>query len=239
MDKLKVYCLPYAGGTKMAYSEWKDKFAETADIIPLEYNGHGERYGEPFYASVDEAVDDLCARIIKDQPLHYIVYGHSFGSMLAVLVAEKLEQVYANSPKAVIIGGMRPMHLKYKDRVLRHLPKDEFMQTIYEMGQTSEEIMNEPELVDLIYEIIYNDLLIDETYVYEEDKHNKLNVPLVVMTGLQDKEAPIEDMEEWKQYTNSRFYIKQFDSDHFFLFNCDEFDPYFDSLLKKVSFNML
>ncbi len=239
MNKLKVYCLPYAGGTKMSYFDWVSEFSDEAEIVPMEYNGHGERFSEAFYSSAEEAAKDICERIMADRPSSYVIYGHSFGSMIAVLAAEIMEYEYNKKPLAVIVGGMRPMHLKYKDKVLHNLPKNELMQEIFELGQTSEEIMSEPELVDLIYDIIYNDLLIDETYVYDTESHKKLTVPMVVMTGTEDHEAPVDDMKEWNNYTDGRFYIKEFESGHFFPFQCEEFISYFSSVLKKVSAKLI
>lgn len=239
MEKLKVYCLPYAGGTKTAYSDWVNEYSDIAEIIPVEYNGHGERFCEPFYENAEEAANDICQRIMAEKPVYYAIYGHSFGSMIAVLAAEQLEKKYDKKPLAVIIGGMRPMHLKYKDKKLYHLPKEELMKEIYDLGQTSEEIMNEPELVDLIYEIIHNDLRVDETFVYDKEAHQKLTIPMVVMTGTEDIESPFEDMKEWQNYTNGSFTIKEFPSGHFFPFQYDGFSAYFFSVLKKITIRLL
>lgn len=238
-NKIKIYCLPYAGGSKSIYNDWIKTYADIAEIVPLEYKGHGEFFCESAYNSLEEAADDMCLKIMADSPHKYIVYGHSLGSIIALLTAELLEKKYGKKPEALIIGGIRPAHLKYKDEKLLNLPKEEFMNHIFDLGMTSEEIKSEPELVDIIYEIIHNDVKIEELYKYIPDAHSKLTVPIVVMTGDYDNEAPLSDMKEWQMYTDSRFYIKNFPSDHFFPFNCNEFETYFRSVLKKIIFNML
>lgn len=239
MKKMKMYCFPYAGGVKSAFFDWGSAFSDICEIIPLEYKGHGERFTEDYYANLDEAALDMYNQIIEDKPIDYILYGHSFGSMVALLTAELLEKNYDSMPRALIVGGMRPAHLKHRDKQLHHLSKDEFIKYIFELGQTDEEIMNEPELVDIIYDIMYNDVMIEEKYIYNIKKHDNINIPMIVMTGCEDDEAPVSDMKEWNKYTNSRFYIKEFKSDHFFPFNCNDFNPYFHKLLKKVSLNMI
>lgn len=239
MSKLKIYCLPYAGGSKSIYNNWQNDYSDIGEVIPIEYNGHGELFSEPFYEDMDEMVDDIYQRIAADKPVHYVIYGHSFGSLPAMLIAEKLEKNYGIKPKAVIVGGMRPAHLRYKDDELSVLPKNEFMKHIFDLGQTDEEIMNEPELVDIIYDIISNDVRIEENYCYMPDEHHKISAPIITMTGSEDDEAPTDDMVEWSKYTSSRFYMKEFISDHFFPFNCSEFKPYFRSVLKKAAVNML
>ena len=37
--KVKLVCLPYAGGSAMMYKAWIDRFADTAEIVQLELPG--------------------------------------------------------------------------------------------------------------------------------------------------------------------------------------------------------
>lgn len=82
MNRIKLYCLPYAGGSKYVYNDWIRIYSEAAEIIPIEYSGHGERYGEPFYRSADEAAEDIAEMIMSDKPERYALYGHSLGGTL-------------------------------------------------------------------------------------------------------------------------------------------------------------
>ena len=228
----KVYCLPYAGGSKSIYHDWINEYKDVAEIIPVEYSGHGSRFGEELYTSADSMAEDVYNIISGDEPKNYIIFGHSMGSLIALLTAEKLEKKYSVKPKAVIIGGTRPPHLVYKDEKMAHLPQKEFMEKFLDLGQTDAEIMNEPELLDLLYDVFYADTVLGENY-NDFDKIQKINSPMVVMTGLQDDEAPEEDMREWANYCNEGFEFKSFDAGHFFPFEVPEFADYFRELLKK------
>ena len=150
MNRIKLYCLPYAGGSKYVYNDWIRIYSEAAEIIPIEYSGHGERYGEPFYRSADEAAEDIAEMIMSDKPERYALYGHSLGGTLGFLVTKKLEEDYSCKPLTLMIGGSRPPHLKYKNEKWLSLSKNEFMQRIYMMGQTDESIMKEKELYENI-----------------------------------------------------------------------------------------
>jgi surfactin synthase thioesterase subunit len=234
MEKVKIFCLPYAGGSASIYFDWKRKYASVAEIIPIEYKGHGSLFGETFYKDADEAADDICNRICNESPQNYILYGHSMGSMIALLVAIKLEKKgYNPLPKAIIAGGTRPPHLQHKDEQLAHLPKDKFMKKMFDLGQTDSEVMKEPELVDMLYDVFYADLKLSEEYEHAESLPGA-SIPMVIMTGSKDDEAPLEDMKEWAKYTSNSFYIKEFDADHFFPFNCKEFDEYYLEMIDKA-----
>jgi len=54
-----------------------------------------------------------------------------------------------------------------------------------------------------------------------------------------DSEAPLDDMEEWARYTSGNFHIKEFDANHFFPFNCEEFDDYYGKMIVKADKNQL
>lgn len=235
MEKIKVFCLPYAGGSASIYFDWKAKYASTAEIIPIEYKGHGSLFGEPFYKDADEAADDICNRICNERPQNYIIYGHSMGSLIALLVAIKIEKRgYSPLPKAIIAGGMRPPHLKYKDEQLAHLPKDKLMKKIFDLGQMDSEIMSEPELVDMLYNVFQTDLKLSEAYDYDQPLPG-ISIPMVIMTGSKDTEAPLDEMKEWSRYTSNRFHIEEFAADHFFPFNCKKFDEYYLEMIDKAT----
>lgn len=234
MEKIKIYCLPYAGGSKSIYSGWIDKYKDIAKIVPVEYSGHGSRFGEELYISAD----DVYKYIISEKPENYAVYGHSMGALVSLLTAIRLESEYSYAPKAVIIGGTRPPHLAYKDEPIADLPKDEFMQRIFDMGQMDPEIKAEPELIDILYEILHADAVLGESYT-DFSELPKLKTDMFVMTGLQDDEVAEEDMKEWRNYSSGSFELKTFDSGHFFPFRCPEFHKYIESVIGRVRWNAL
>ncbi|MFJ8100466.1 MULTISPECIES: thioesterase domain-containing protein [unclassified Lysinibacillus] len=43
MKDIKLFCLPYAGGSAVMYNSLEKYINEVIEIIPLEYSGHGER----------------------------------------------------------------------------------------------------------------------------------------------------------------------------------------------------
>ena len=79
-----LFCLPYAGGSEVAYYKWKKYLHPSIELIPIELKGRGKRFNEIFYESLEEAVDDIFENI-KDKIINndYAIYGHSMGSLLS------------------------------------------------------------------------------------------------------------------------------------------------------------
>ena len=63
---MKLFCLPYAGGSKAIYYKWKSEFNYNIELEPIELKGRGVRYGEGFYTDFEEAVNDIYLKI-KDK----------------------------------------------------------------------------------------------------------------------------------------------------------------------------
>lgn len=232
MEKIKVFCLPYAGGNKTIYSDWLNMYSDIAEIIPLEYSGHGSRFCDELYDDAEKISYDVFESIVDRKPANYIMYGHSMGSLIAYLTGYKLENEYKYPPKALIIGGTRPPHLKYKDEALSELPKDKLIDKMVNLGQMDDEIINEPELLDLLADIFQADIKAYEKYCVDFSK--KVKCPVYVATGSEDDEAPMEDMEEWKMYAEGFFTIRSFEDSHFFPFTNEEYPSYFKNIIRDI-----
>ena len=81
--KMKLLCIPYAGGSAFAYNFFNDYLTDL-EVVPIELKGRGKRFKEVNYNTFTEAVDDIydyVKEIIKDTK--YMIFGHSMGSWLA------------------------------------------------------------------------------------------------------------------------------------------------------------
>ena len=215
---MQMFCLPYAGGSASIYYEWADAFNGALEICPLEYAGRGKRFCDDYFKSIEEAAEDMSEKIIKQRRGEYVIYGHSMGCLVALETLFALKKKGAYMPKAVIIAGTRPPHLMYKDKPLEKMTRDELMQEIFSMGQMEKEIMEDKEMYDIVADIMYADVQMFKSY-QRHYNDGKLNVPMLVLAGEDDEEAPEEDMMEWQNYTKGDFEFEQFEGDHFFAFH--------------------
>ncbi len=218
MGKIQLFCLPYAGGTSHIYFEWKHKLVSDIEVIPIEYKGHGRFYGYKLYDSIDDASSDICQQIASKIKGEYVIYGHSLGSILALETTYRLLHSGCRMPNKLILAGVRPPHLIHKDKKYVHLSKEEFMNEVIMLGQTPQEVLDSEELLDYSYEVLFADFKIIERYS-PQNLPVKLDIPIVVLSGDQDEEAPEADMREWSNYTSKTAKLYILEGDHFFAFN--------------------
>jgi surfactin synthase thioesterase subunit len=104
------------------------------------------------------------------------------------------------------------------------------MKAIYNMGEIPKEIYEDNESYDLFYEILFNDFKIIEEYKHDSNC-GLLKIPMVILAGDKDKEAPKACLTEWANYTGSDFNLKVLKGNHFFAFH--EETNFFD-LLNRI-----
>jgi medium-chain acyl-[acyl-carrier-protein] hydrolase len=216
-SKLKLVCLPYAGGSSTIYSNWKNYLHPRIELNPIELAGRGKRFSEPFYHNFSDAVDDVY-RLIKDDIDYspYAFFGHSMGSILAFELANKIRGLKHQEPIHLFLSGRYPPHLRKEREILHKLPDNEFGEEILKKGGTPKEFFSNVELVSVLLPVIKADYRILETYEYFPNNF-KFEYDISVFGGQSDIDIPLSDLNEWRLYTNKECKIYEFRGGHFFI----------------------
>lgn len=214
---LNVFCLPFAGGNKYSYREYKERAPSSINFINLEYPGRGARIRESLLSGTDEIVNDLYKIILpKISEGDYAIYGHSLGGLLSYLLTKKLIENGHKPPVHLFISGTTGPSSTSRIEKKRHLlPKPEFIQELKDLKGMPDEILESDELLDYYEPILRSDFRASENYVHESSP--PLNIPITVITGIE------EDMEEsdiklWQNETNHVVDYHRFPGYHFFIF---------------------
>lgn len=211
-----LFCLPYAGGSEVAYYKWRNYLNSSIELIPIELKGRGKRFNEIFYESLEEAVYDIFENI-KDKIINndYAIYGHSMGSLLSYELYYKIEKSGMKKPKHIFFSGYRaPSIIRQKENIYT-LPDYDFMKKVMDLGGTPEELMESQELLEIFTPIIRNDFKILENYEYKE-RANKIECDISVLNGKKDA-IKLEEILAWKNHVCNGFKVYSFDGNHFFI----------------------
>jgi medium-chain acyl-[acyl-carrier-protein] hydrolase len=214
---MKLFLLPFAGGSAVSYFKWKPYLADGITMIPLELAGRGRRHGVPFSQSMKEAVDDLFEALLEHlewgEP--YAIYGHSMGAMLAFELYYTLLEYKRPLPVQLFVSGCRAPHIR-KDRPdISHLPDDLLKEELRKLGGTPAEVLNSKELMDYCLPIIRADFRILEDYRFE-----KKRVPMtcgVALFGGTSDEISRQELLQWEVHTKGGITLDMFPGDHFFI----------------------
>jgi len=231
MEKITVFAVAYAGGSARAtFSKWALHMGESAEVVPLEYAGHGNRMTEPFHNSIDEIVDDMMGTIrpIIEQESPYVFYGHSMGCAVVYEVVRRIAKEKYAPPEALYLSARRPPNV-LPTTDYHSLTDEEFLDEIKGIGGTPEKFFENKFLIDAFLPVLRNDYKIIEQYRMKEPVHvTSANIHFF----LSDSDSMISKSSaaEWENFTSGDFEIYNFPGGHFFI---NDFYPEISRLMSS------
>ena len=217
MNKIKLFCFPYGGGSSATYYDWKNIVGSYIELLPIELAGRGKRIAERNYNSIDDAVEDVFNIVRSDLTNGaYALFGHSLGSMVAFELAYKIMQEKLPLPAHIFFSGRGAPDAAWHENEKFHLlPEKEFRSEIIKLGGIPREVFQEEELLDLVFSLLREDYKIAESYKYNS-KEILLPCDITILASLDDEAIP-EEIEAWKDHTSRKCDIVYFDGGHFFI----------------------
>ncbi|HGY55859.1 MAG TPA: thioesterase [Caldithrix abyssi] len=213
--RLRLFCLPFAGGNSTAFRNWPDYLPETMEVAAVEIPGHGSRLAEdtirrliPLVKAIAEGIDPYL-----DRPFAF--FGHSMGSLLSFELAHYLRLKKGVEPVHLFFSGRGAPHLPAREEPIHGLPQAEFVQHIRNYNGTPKEVLEHQELMDILIPILRADFEVCETYQYFPKP--PFNCPITAFGGLQDPSTTKDDLQGWKKHTSGAFNLRMFPGDHFYL----------------------
>ncbi|WP_367997061.1 thioesterase II family protein [Paenibacillus sp. MZ03-122A] len=150
---MRLFCIPYAGGSASIYLGWRVPLADIAEVIPIELAGRGRRLKDPYYNSFDETVQEVCKTILSQvgsEP--YALFGHSMGCMIVYEVIHRLLAKGSSTPVVTFLSGRSAPHRrKERETPIHLLPDDEFRDVIMDLGGTPVTVFEHKEMYDISF----------------------------------------------------------------------------------------
>ncbi len=203
-------------------------------IRGVQLPGREQRHREQPYRELPTLVNRLTEILLQEADRPFVLFGHSFGAVIATLLAQQLEQELAMEYlKGLIVSGIRPPHLPREYEPISHLEDEEFLVALHKRYRSIPPILlSNRELRSLYLPALRLDFTMLETR--PEIGPLSLNCPVVAFGGTED--APqTTHLREWSVYTNTTFRSHVVAGDHFFpRTNADSFLPMLRSELCEL-----
>lgn len=228
--KLRLFCFPYAGGTALTYRAWPLGLPAEVEVCALQLPGHGNRLHEPLFDRLPPLIDDLIPNLVQHLNKPFAFFGHSMGALIAFETARRLRRDYARLPEHLFISGHRPAQTRDTKRRTFDLPEPEFIEELRRLEGTPSEVLDHPELLEVMIPIIRADFAIAQTYEHVEEP--PLECDLTAFGGVSDVTVTREHLEHWRTHTSGNFKLRMFLGNHFYLHTART------SLLQTVSLDL-
>lgn len=216
MEKINLFCFPFAGGSKYSYRGYAKAAPASLRVIPVELPGRGARFRDPLLTDMDRIVDDVFDQVKNELNEPYAMYGHSMGTVVGYLLTRRILGAALPPPLQLFLSGRGGPSLTDRGPVLHALPRTPFVEKIRELGGCPEEVLRDAELMHFYEPILRADFRALETYAYAET--GPFDVPIAVMIG-EDENVTLDEAGAWGAETTQPLLVRSFPGNHFFIFD--------------------
>jgi medium-chain acyl-[acyl-carrier-protein] hydrolase len=211
---MRLFCFPYAGGGASFFRNWSNHLPPSIQVCPLQLPAREKRFFEAAYRRVPDLVRDLESIFPEFSDLPFAFFGHSYGTLVAYELTRRLRQKGQKLPTHLFMSANRGPQCPPKKQI-HNLPEKEFLAELKNYGGMPEELLQNPELLELVAPALRADFEALETYIYEPSE--PLAVPIVVFGGTEDPKVDQADLETWREQTQAGFQLHLYQGNHFYL----------------------
>ena len=211
--KIRLFCLPFAGGAATTYRSWQSFLGEQVEVCPIQLPGRENRFREAPFRRMSPLLEALGKVLMPYLDLPYCVFGHSLGAIIGFELCRFLDK-RGRAPEILMVSARKPPELPV-DVTLHDKPLSQLLGRIRELGSTPNQLLEDPDWLKLLEPLIRADFEIHETYQYQVLP--KLRCPLVAFGGLDDSEVSSSQLAAWSQVTDGFFRMQMFSGGHFYI----------------------
>ena len=185
------------------------------DIVAVQTPGRENRLSEPVLESVDQLVDQLVPHLLPlfDRPV--VIWGHSYGGIVAVEVIRRLRERYQKEPVHFLVTGTVAPHLIHlwqkREVMLKTMVADNSAEYLISLSR----YVDDPEFLKSILPLMRRDYPLLMNYRFQPSA--PLDCPITAFAARQDDMVYTDEIREWSQQTVGGFELIEVDGDHWFL----------------------
>ncbi|HET8932586.1 MAG TPA: aminotransferase class III-fold pyridoxal phosphate-dependent enzyme [Polyangiales bacterium] len=212
--KLRLFCLPFAGGTAAAFASWAAALPPEVEVCAVDLPGHGNAPAREPLTDFDAVVSQLQADLSPYLDLPFALYGHSMGALLAFELGRAWERAGCRPQALFVSGEPDPQQTRARSNVdLSTLDSAALTASLEKLGYPVKGI--DPALLADLLPALSADLRVCDTYRYQHTQ--PLACGITAFCGASDPLASRKEMSHWQAHSLSSFALRVLPGDHGFL----------------------
>ena len=217
--RLRLICFPFAGGGAWAFNSWADQLPSDiqreTELWSVCLPGRESRRKEPLVTELPPLLEALTPMLTSLLTRPYAFFGHSMGALVSFELACGLRSEGVAGPVHMVVSGHRAPRLPDRQIQLHKLSDQEILTKVRSLGGTPEEVLQDPELMEMYLPLLRADFAVCESYTYEH--REPLSCSITALGGTEDAQVSREELSAWSTHTRGSFSLHMFPGSHFFL----------------------
>ena len=103
--RLRLFCFPYAGGWPGVFRPWAARLPADVELVAVRMPGRESRFAEQPYTDWFTLTNDVAAALGPLLDVPFVLFGHSFGGMLAYEMARIYNGDGRPHPQVLIVSA--------------------------------------------------------------------------------------------------------------------------------------
>jgi medium-chain acyl-[acyl-carrier-protein] hydrolase len=212
--RVRLFCFPYAGGWPSVFRPWVAQLPADIELIAVRMPGRESRIAEQPRTDWCALTQDVADALHPLLDVPFVLFGHSFGGMLAYEVARILKGRDTATPGALIVSGCRCPLVEPETRAPYDAPSDVLWTWLAEIDGTPAAVLESPQLRALLEPTLRADLKLADTWTGAAEI---VDLPIVSFGGTSDRIVPRHQIVGWRNYTARTYQHVEFAGGHFFI----------------------
>jgi len=212
--RVRLFCFPYAGASASIFRPWQAEVHQDIQVCGVQLPGRGGRFAEAPFSRLSQILDALTESLHGAPDVPFAFFGHCMGALIAFELARRLRRE-GREPLHLIVSALRPPQLREPRYRLHLLSNEAFVAALAALNGLPQELMQEPELLNMMLPALRADFEACETYQYRYEP--PLHCPISCYGGRNDPRSTPEEMALWRAHTVATFSCRVFPGNHFFL----------------------
>ncbi len=212
--RLRLLCLPFAGGGAAAFASWARQLPADVELCPVLLPGREVRMSERPYQDMAALVAALVEGLQEALDRPYSLLGYSLGATVAYELVRALRRRGHPPPRRLfVISRHAPRFLEAAP--IAELPRDAFLAALQERyNAIPPQVLAERALMDLFVPTLRADFALLERYRHEPG--SPIEAPISAWFGRRDVTLTRARVAAWSEVTGADFELIEHDASHFF-----------------------
>lgn len=212
---MRLFCFPHAGAGSVIYHDWHSAFGDNVEVCAIEPPGRLARRKEPLRTDVHAFTRDLLVALAPWLDRPFALFGYSLGALMAFECARALRRI-GREPSSLMFAAAKAPHLPRRHAPISGETKRVLTAEIERRyGAFDPVLASDPELFDMVLEIMRGDLRMMEDYRYGDEQ--PFSCPVLVAGGMDDASVTRAEIDAWEMHTSGPFRAAFLPGQHFFL----------------------